>query len=129
MTTIELEQTVFAGKHITDATLYIILSDVVVLPSAGGLSVIQAMACGKPFIGSEEIEHGGIRDYVTNGINGFLVKENDVNDLYCALKELYTNDKRYAAFCKNAFEKSKELTIQNMVNGIQNAIKYSINEV
>lgn len=122
----EKAHTVFAGKHITDATFYILLSDVVVLPSAGGLSVIQAFACGKPFIGSEEIEHGGIKDYVTDGINGFLVKENDIVDLQRALENVFTDDARYKELCRNAYEKSKELTVSNMVDGIENAIKYSV---
>lgn len=126
MSAIEKSQTIFAGKHINDATLYILLSDVVVLPSAGGLSVIQAFACGKPFIGSEEIEHGGIKDYVTDGVNGFLVKENDINDLQNALKKVFTDDNLYKEFCTNAYLKSKELTIIKMVDGIENSIKFSI---
>lgn len=126
MTIREKDHTVFAGKHIADATLYLLMSDVVVLPSAGGLSVIQAMACGKPFIGSEEIEHGGIRDYVDHNINGFLVKEDDVDDLQWALMKLFTDETRYEEFCKNAAEKSKVLTVVNMVNGIEGAVKYSV---
>jgi len=128
MTTFELAHTVFAGKHIVDATLFILLSDVVVLPSAGGLSVIQAMACGKPFIGSEEIEHGGIKDYVTNGVNGYLVKENDIEDLYQTLSNLFSDEQKYTDICNNAIKKSKELSIENMVCGIENAIKFSISK-
>jgi glycosyltransferase involved in cell wall biosynthesis len=126
MTEKELDQTVFAGKHIVDATLYILLSDVVVLPSAGGLSVVQALACSKPFVGSEEIEHGGIKDYITNGVNGFLVKENDILDLQNALFNLFSNKSIYDELCQNAYKKSKEITISKMVNGIENAIKYSL---
>jgi len=126
MTSVELSQTVFAGKHIDDATLYIMMSDVVVLPSAGGLSVIQAMACGKPFIGSEEIEHGGIRDYVINGFNGYLVKEDDVVDLYEAMLDLFSNETKYLEFCLNATTKSKEISVENMVDGIEDAINFSL---
>jgi glycosyltransferase involved in cell wall biosynthesis len=122
----EREHTVFAGKHIKDATLYILLSDVVVLPSAGGLSVIQAFACGKPFIGSVEIEHGGINDYVTDGVNGFLIKENDINDLQNVLGKIFSDEDLYNVLCKNAYVKSKELTIIKMVDGIENSIKFSI---
>lgn len=121
----EQAHTVFAGKHINDATLYILLADVVVLPSAGGLSVIQAFACGKPFIGSEEIEHGGIKDYVTNGVNGFLVKENDIKDMQTTLELVFSNNELYTSMCKNAYEKSKELTVSKMVNGIEAAIIFS----
>lgn len=124
----EKSLTVFAGKHVIDATLYVLLSDVVVLPSAGGLSVVQALACGKPFVGSEEIEHGGIKDYVTHGENGFLVKEDDIEDLHSALHNLFIDKNKYNSFCKNAKEKSNELTVQNMVNGFQNAIQYTLSQ-
>lgn len=118
--------TVFAGKHVKDATLYVLLSDVVVLPSSGGLSVMTAFACKKPFVGSEEIEHGGIKDYVTNGVNGFLVKENDVNDLQEKLKEIFINEYLYKKMSAMAYESSKKITIPNMVNGFENAIKHTI---
>jgi len=128
MTDQEKSHTFFAGKQINEATLYIMLADVVVLPSAGGLSVIQAFACKKPFVGSKDIEYGGIKDYVTNGENGFLVLDNDIPDLQLALKKLFTNNKLYNQCCENAYEKSKELTISNMVNGIENAIIFSMNK-
>jgi len=128
MTEKEKLLTVFAGKQINEATLYIMLADVVVLPSAGGLSVIQAFACKKPFVGSKDIEYGGIKDYVSDGENGFLVIDNDIPDLQLALKKLFTNDKLYNQCCENAYKKSKELTISNMVNGIENAIIFSMNQ-
>ena len=118
--------TVFAGKHLKDATLYVLLSDVVVLPSSGGLSVMTAFACKKPFVGSEEIEHGGIKDYVTNGVNGFLVKENDLKELQEKLKEIFINDYLYKKMSSMAYESSKKITISNMVNGFENAINYTI---
>jgi glycosyltransferase involved in cell wall biosynthesis len=126
MTEKERNLTIFAGKHIIDATLYVLLSDVVVLPSSGGLSIIQAFACGKPFIGSEEIEYGGIKDYVTNGMNGYLVKENDVEDLHKALELTFSDENKYIELCTNAFKKSKDLTISKMVDGMEKAIKYSL---
>ena len=118
--------TLFAGKHVKDATLYVLLSDVVVLPSSGGLSVMTAFACKKPFVGSEEIEHGGIKDYVTNGVNGFLVKENDIKELQEKLKEIFINDYLYKKMSSMAYESSKKITIPNMVNGFENAINHTI---
>lgn len=118
--------TVFAGKHVKDATLYVLLSDVVVLPSSGGLSVMTAFACKKPFVGSEEIEHGGIKDYVTNGVNGFLVKENDIEDLESKLRKVFTDSNLYNELCKNAYNTSKQITIANMVDGFENAINHTI---
>lgn len=69
------------GEHViftgvipwNELPLFYVASDVVVVPSlqeAWGLVVTEAMACGKPVIGSDV---GGIRDQVINGWNGFLV--------------------------------------------------------
>ncbi len=128
MTEQEKINTIFAGKQIEKATLFILLSDIVVLPSQGGLSVIQAFACKKPFIGSKEIEHGGIIDYVDDGINGFLVEENDIADLQKSLKTLFTDENLYSIFSINAYKKSKEITLAKMVDGIQSAINYTKNK-
>lgn len=125
MTPFEKEYTFFAGEHIEDAVLYILLSDVVVLPSQGGLSVTQAFACGKPFIGSEEIEHGGIRDYVIDGYNGFLIKENDIDDLEIALQRLFADETLYNKLVQGAWNTSKRLTISNMVYGMISAVIYA----
>lgn len=116
--------TIFCGKQITHATLYVLLSDVVVLPSSGGLSVMTAFACKKPFVGSEEIEQGGIKDYVIDGYNGYLTKENNVEDLFTKLKKLFSETKQYKILCENAYKTSKKLTIPNMVNGYEKAINY-----
>lgn len=100
------------------------LSDVVVLPSQGGLSVTQAFACGKPFIGSEEIEHGGIKDYVLDGYNGFLVKENDLEELEVALQRIFGDNTLYASLVNNALKTSRKITVANMVDGIEGAIRF-----
>lgn len=117
--------TVFAGKHINDSTLYILASDVVILPSSGGLSVLQAFACSKPFIGSEDIEHGGIKDYVDHGKNGYLFEEDNQSELANYINILASSSELYQSFSNNAKTKSKSLTIQNMVSGIYNSIIYT----
>ena len=81
---------VFFGKKIKDKVKYILISDIVVLPSSGGLSVVDALICGKPFVGSKEIEHGGICDYIDHGVNGFLFNEDNLNQLYNYSYELFS---------------------------------------
>lgn len=122
----DIANTVFAGKHIKDATLYILTSDVVVLPSSGGLSVMSAFACKKPFVGSEEIEQGGIKDYVKDGLNGYLVKENDIYDLESKLKKVFSDPIIYKKLCDKAYQTSKQVTVSNMVDGYVNAVKYTL---
>jgi len=122
----ERDITIFAGKQIDESTLYVLCSDVVVLPAQGGLSIPQAFVCGKPFIGSEDIEYGGVKDYIKNGYNGFLIKENSINDLVEKLYITLSYKKKYAELSKNAFNSSKNLSIPKMVDGIEKAIQYSM---
>jgi glycosyltransferase involved in cell wall biosynthesis len=65
-------------------------SDVFVLPSFGlgeaaPVSVMEAMACGLPVVCSII---GGTPDMITNGKDGILVEQKDVDGLYSAFKML-----------------------------------------
>ncbi|MFH1663860.1 MAG: glycosyltransferase family 4 protein [archaeon] len=85
-----LDKTIFAGelneKEVVDA---INSSDVLVLPStsseAFGLVLIEAMACGKPVVGSS-IE--GIKEVIVDGFNGFLVPPKKSDELSISLELL-----------------------------------------
>lgn len=72
------EKIIFTGKiSADDVPFYYALSDIVVVPSlqeAFGLVVSEAMACGKPVIGSKV---GGIPDQIIDGYTGFLVEPKD----------------------------------------------------
>jgi glycosyltransferase involved in cell wall biosynthesis len=69
------QKIIFTGKISSDdVPYYNALSNVVVVPSlqeAFGLVVSEAMACGKPIIGSNV---GGIRDQIIDGSTGFLIE-------------------------------------------------------
>jgi glycosyltransferase involved in cell wall biosynthesis len=69
-------------------------SDFAVLPSKDssegfGLTVLEAMACGKAVIGSEV---GGIPETVENRKNGVLVRPKDPKALANAIHALYEDD-------------------------------------
>jgi N-acetyl-alpha-D-glucosaminyl L-malate synthase BshA len=69
---------IFTGKISSDLVqYYYAMSDIVVVPSvqeAFGLVVSEAMASGKPVIGTRV---GGIPDQIIDGYNGFLVNPKD----------------------------------------------------
>ena len=66
--------------------------DVFVMPSRGegfGLVFIEAMARGKAVIGGA---HGGTPEIIEDGINGYLVRHGDVEQLADRLQRLLSND-------------------------------------
>jgi glycosyltransferase involved in cell wall biosynthesis len=71
------------------------LADVFVLPSQGpgetwGLAVNEAMACGRPVLVSDRA--GCAVDLVTDGVNGYIFKSNDMKDLIDKLRFLIKSD-------------------------------------
>ncbi len=52
-----------------------------------GRVLVEAMAAGKPVIGSNV---DGIPNVIKNGVNGFLFENEDVNDLAQKLEKLIT---------------------------------------
>jgi N-acetyl-alpha-D-glucosaminyl L-malate synthase BshA len=76
------EKVIFVGELTLDQKLhYFAMSDMVVVPSlqeAFGLVVSEAMACGKPVIGSRV---GGIPDQIIDGFNGFLVQPRNPTEI------------------------------------------------
>jgi phosphatidylinositol alpha-1,6-mannosyltransferase len=66
--------------------------DLFALPSSGegfGLVFLEAMALGKPVVGSAI---GGAMDLIEDGVNGFLTPPNDIPQLVFALKRLLASN-------------------------------------
>ena len=97
---------VFAGR-VKDDQLpeYYAASDFAVLPSKDssegfGLALLEAMATGKPVIGSRV---GGIPEIVQDGKNGLLVEPNNIDHLAGAIRELVENDEARSTMGKVGF--------------------------
>jgi len=85
-------------KYYQNALLFIIPSFQEGLCIAG----LEAMACGIPVISTK---CGGPEDYIITGFNGFLVKNNDLNDLITAIdKFLNLTESKKIEMCNNARE-------------------------
>lgn len=67
---------------------------------AWGLSVNEAMQIGVPVITTDAV--GSAYDLILNKETGYMVKENDVNAIYNALKDILNNPQKRDLFGKNA---------------------------
>lgn len=99
---IELEQKIAAAKcaecialHPFTSDIWPVweASDIAVVPSTEpepfGLVAIEAMAAGKPVVGTA---HGGLLDIVEDGVTGVLVRPRDAVDLAAALRGLIDDE-------------------------------------
>lgn len=83
----------FTGKiYHTDLVKLYTSSDIFVYPSIFpepfGMSILEAMACGLPVIGTNV---GGIPDIIKHGTNGYLIKENSPNEISKSILFLISN--------------------------------------
>lgn len=106
----------FCGFQDDIAPFYKIM-DLHVLPSPNeglGLGIIEAMAAGVPCIGADI---GGIREIISNGIDGFLVRPGNSRDLAEKIRILFENKEKRDLFIINGKKKVKKLfNIEKTVN-------------
>ena len=94
----QIKHVIFAGSIIQEeekASFYK-TADVFVLPSrivaeeeiaeGWGLVINEAMSMGKPVITTDAV--GAVEDLVRNGINGYVVKNGEIKELYLALRKM-----------------------------------------
>lgn len=114
-----------------DKFYYYDICDVFVLPSvwcpsyceAWGLVLNEAMQFGKPIISTDAV--GSAFDLIKDGVNGFLVKNGDVESLYQALKRILGDPKlaqTMGAESKKIVEEG--FTYERMIRGFKDAITF-----
>jgi glycosyltransferase involved in cell wall biosynthesis len=95
-----------------ELTKYYSHCDILILPSirreGQGFVLIEAMAFGKPVIGSDD---GGIPDAI--GDAGIIVKKGDVKKLANAIRFLLTNKAAYKRYSSLAFERARKVFNQD----------------
>ena len=96
-------------------------SDVYCLPGAVGLSIIDAFHCGLPFVTEEGDESAEIM-YLKNGINGFIVQRDNIQDMAAKLTLLINNDELRRKFSLAAKKEIAENgNIENLCEGFRQA--------
>lgn len=111
---------------------YYRLSDIFVLPTcqrgnaeAWGLVINEAMGAGKPIVTTDAV--GAADDLVKNGINGYVIQNNNVDEMYLALKKILEGgDNLIEKMGNNSLQIFKKFNDYNkMFGGFKKAIEYS----
>lgn len=108
----EIDNVYFTGAR-KDVEKIIPTTDLLVLPSfteSFGLVLLEALACGKPVIGSNI---GGIKEIITEDV-GLLINPNDKEDLANAIDKILTDDDLRNKFKSNARNRAKEFSKVNI---------------
>ena len=101
------------------------MGDVFCLPSQGpgetwGLAVNEAMACSRPVLVSNKC--GCYLDLVEDGLNGFVVKSNDLNDWSEKMRTLLTKNKDLAKMGIRSLQLIQEWSYENICTAIERVL-------
>lgn len=94
---------------------YYMCADIFVLPTRSdvwGLVINEAMACGLPVVTTDKCIAG--LELIENGINGYVVRTDGVNELKDAIKKIINDENLLEDMRKNNLGKIRTYTIENM---------------
>jgi glycosyltransferase involved in cell wall biosynthesis len=75
------------------------------------LSLFEALACGLAVISTNV---GGIPDYITDGINGFLIELNNKEQLINKILYILNNQDEVQKIIDNGYQTFEQLTLNNL---------------
>jgi len=109
-------------------TQYYVMSDIFVLPSleeTWGRVINEAMACGLPVIST--IKAGAPADMIINGLNGFVVKDKNVEQLHQAMSTILSDPSlKQSMGVKSQQMIDERFTIEHAVRGFMSAVDYAM---
>lgn len=91
-----------------------------VFAEAWGFVANEALSCGVPVISTEAV--AAARDLIKNGINGFVVKSEDADELAEKIELLLTDDGLYSLMSSNARKTSEQYTPQKQFESVKEAL-------
>ena len=99
--------------------------DVLVFPSATpesfGLSILEAMALGKPVIASNV---GGVSEMIEDGITGMLIEPNHPEEITDRIIRLFSDQEMYDTIAREAKEvANKRFSLQKYVAAMEEAFR------
>ena len=127
---LELSKVTFLNEILDDEITgkWINASDAFVMPGRLGLSVVHSFCFGTPVISQfkDKHFHGEGIGYIKDGVNGFLVKDQDINELAEKMEYIISDEKISSKFRESSYNTAiNESSIDMMLNGFVNAIEYT----
>ncbi len=112
---------IFDPQHLQISRLFK-MADVFSIPGHVGLGLNQAFFWGLPVVTEDGLQPPEIH-YLIDGRNGFIVPENDVQELRRKIVYLLENDERREEMGKNAKEDIlREASVSNMFTGFKDCV-------
>jgi glycosyltransferase involved in cell wall biosynthesis len=113
-----VEERVSLFGYLDESTLNqkIALADLGIVPSLWegfGYVTLEMMRAGLPVLASDA---GALPEIVKPGINGYLFKVNDYNELARIIRTLYNDHNRVEYLASGALDTARRFTIENMIN-------------
>lgn len=99
------------------------MGDILILTSLSetwGLSVNEAMACSRAILVTDTC--GCAVDLVEPGVNGFIFKNNDGDDLLDKMKKFMLNQSQIAAMGRQSLQKIQPWKFENVCIAIEQSI-------
>lgn len=110
---------------VTEKAKYFAMSFACISPKQAGLSVLESMGYGIPFITTKNAITGGELANVHNGVDGIIM--NDESQLTDVIKDIVMHKEKYIDMGRKAQQFYNEnRTPQHMANGLWNSVKYAI---
>jgi glycosyltransferase involved in cell wall biosynthesis len=104
-----------------DKSELIAVSDVMLMPGAVGLVILDAFAAGLPLLSTTLQSHGPEIEYLEEGINGLLC-EPDVSAFAFMVSRLLSDREQLSRLRKGAVEAGAKYTMENMIENMRKGI-------
>lgn len=102
-------------QHLRESFLLIFTS---IYPEAYGMVGIEALSQGVPVLA---FDVGGVKDWLKNGVNGFLFTKKNILNMERTVFYLAENPEKYIELCQSIFEKQRK---KNSLTTHINQLKY-----
>jgi L-malate glycosyltransferase len=112
-------------KYGRDRVIYFRISAIQIMPRLVGLCILDSFAMETPLITTEHPFHGPEIDYLENGINGIMTKD-DIIEYSKVIVELFVT-RKFMELIEKGKLASEKYTVENMAENFKNGILSCLN--